>query len=180
MNTSKEVILSLGCVLLVVLIYFANPFHTDSQDPRLRIYGVVTFRMPSRSMEPTIPEDSIFLVSAWPYLFAQPHPGDLIVFSYPKDRSVSYVKRVIATGDSTVEIANGVVLVNGKPVSEEYISQEVSTSDYARSMRRVRVPPKSYFVMGDNRDNSADSRSWGFLPRDHILGKVGAIVIRRH
>jgi signal peptidase I len=180
MNTSKEVIVSLGCVLLVVLIYFANPFHTDSRDPRLRIYGVVTFRMPSRSMEPTIPEDSIFLVSAWPYLLAQPHPGDLMVFSYPKDRSVTYVKRVIATGDSTVEIANGVVLVNGKPVSEEYISHEVSTSDYARSMRRVRVPPKSYFVMGDNRDNSEDSRSWGFVRRDHIIGKVGAIVIRGH
>jgi signal peptidase I len=180
MNTSKEVTISLGCVLLVVLIYFANPFHTDSRDPRIRVYGVVTFRMPSRSMEPTIPEDSIFLVSAWPYLFAQPNPGDLIVFSYPRDRRISYVKRVIATGGSTVEIANGVVLVNSKPVSEEYISREVSTSDYARSMRSVRVPPNSYFVMGDNRDNSEDSRSWGFLPRDHIVGKVGPIVIRGH
>ena len=180
MNTSKEVIVSLGCVLLVVLVYFANPFHTDSWDPRLRIYGVVTFRMPSRSMEPTIPEGSIFVVSAWPYLLAQPHPGDLMVFSYPKDRRIAYAKRVIATGDSTVEIANGVVLVDGKPVSEEYISQDVSTSDYARSMRRVRVPPKSYFVMGDNRDNSEDSRVWGFLPRDHIIGKVGSIVIRGH
>ena len=88
------------------------------------------------------------------------------------------MKRVVATGDSTVEIANGVVLVNGKPISEEYISQDESTSDYARSMRRVRVPPKSYFVMGDNRDNSEDSRSWGFVPRDHIIGKVGSIVVR--
>ena len=69
--------------------------------PQIRIYGVVTFRMPSPSMEPTIPEDSIFLVSAWPYLLAQPHTADLIAFTHPKDRRIAYVKRVVATGDST-------------------------------------------------------------------------------
>ncbi len=77
-----------------------------------------------------------------------------------------------------VEIADGVVLVDGQPLSQQYVAKDASTSTYSRFMRRVRVPPKSYFVMGDNRDNSADSRAWGFLPRDHIIGEVRAILLK--
>jgi signal peptidase I len=77
---------------------------------------------------------------------------------------------------STVEIADGVVLVDDRPLSEKYVARSMAASEYSKSMSRVRVPPMSYFVMGDNRDNSADSRSWGFLPRDNIVGKVGMIL----
>jgi signal peptidase I len=177
MKTSgKEVVLSAGCILLVALIYITNPFHTDSWDPRIRIYGFALFRAPSRSMEPTIPENSIFVVSAWAYVRSEPRAGDIVVFKYPPDPTVSYVKRIIAAGGSTVEIADGTVLVDGQPLSQQYLVKDASM--YARFMPRVRVPPKSYFVMGDNRDNSSDSRSWGFLPRDHIVGEVGTILLR--
>ena len=172
----KEAALVGGCVLLVALVYMINPFNTDSWDPRIRVCGFTIFRAPSRSMEPTIPENSIFLVSAWAYIRSEPSAGDIVVFKYPPDPTVAYVKRIIAIGGSTVEIADGAVLVDGQPLSQQYVARDASTSTYSRFMPRVRVPPKSYFVMGDNRDNSTDSRSWGFVPRDHIIGEVGAIL----
>jgi signal peptidase I len=164
--------------LLVILVYITNPFHTDSWDPRIRVYGVTIFRAPSRGMEPTIPENSTFLVSAWAYLGAEPRPGDVVVFKYPLNPTVAYVKRIIAVGGSTIEISDGVVFVDGRPLSEEYVPPSENASEYARKMRRLRVPPKSYFVMGDNRDNSVDSRAWGFLPGRNIIGKVGTILVK--
>jgi signal peptidase I len=73
------------------------------------VYGLTTFRAPSRGMEPTIPENSIFLVSAWVYLGGEPRPGDVVVFKYPLNPNVAYVKRIIAIGGSTIEIFDGVV-----------------------------------------------------------------------
>jgi len=176
MKLWKAVVFLCGGVLLAILVYITNPFHTDSWDPRIRLYGFTIFRAPSRSMEPTIPENSTFVVSAWAYLGAQPRPGDVVVFKYPLDPNVAYVKRIIAIGGSTIEISDGVVFVDGRPLSEEYVPPGENASEYARKMPRVRVPPKSYFVMGDNRDNSTDSRAWGFVPGDHIIGKVGPIL----
>lgn len=171
-----EVVLLSGCAFLVVLVYAIDPFHTDSWDPRLRLYGFTFFRMPSQSMEPTIPENSVFLVSAWSYVRSEPRSGDIIAFKYPRDPTVKFVKRIIAIGGSTVEIADGVVRVDGRPLSEGYVAKGAAASEYFRDMRRTRVPPTSYFVMGDNRDNSEDSRAWGFLPRKYIIGKVGPIL----
>jgi signal peptidase I len=179
-NPRREVVLAVAFILLAVLIYLANPFHTASWDPRIRLYGATFYRMPSGSMEPTIPEGSIFTVLGWPYVRSEPRAGDLIVFKYPLDPTVAYVKRIVATGGSTIEIANGVVLVDGQPVPEGYVPKAAAVSDYSRTLRRIRVTPLSYFVMGDNRDNSEDSRAWGFVPRDHIVGEVGSILIRGH
>ena len=178
MKLWKAVVLLCGGVLLVILVYITNPFHTDSWDPRIRVYGFTIFSAPSRSMEPTIPENSIFVVSAWAYLGAEPRPGDVVVFKYPLDPGVSYVKRIIAMGGSTVEISDGVVFVDGRPLSEGYVPPSENASEYARKMLPIRVPPKSYFVMGDNRDNSSDSRAWGFLPGDHIIGKVATVLLK--
>ncbi len=127
-------------------------------------------------MEPTIPENSIFVVSAWPYRHSEPAVGDIVVFKYPHDPRVNYVKRIIATGGSMVQIADGVVLVDDRPVPEAYLDKSEVTSDYSRVMAPLRVPRMSYFVMGDNRDNSEDSRAWGFLPRDHIIAQFEAIL----
>jgi signal peptidase I len=154
------------------VVYFLNPLHTPSYDPRLRFWGVTLFRAPTRAMEPTIKPGEVFLVFAWPYRAKDPIAGNIVVFQYPADPSVAYVKRVIATGDSTVEIRDGIVVVNGTALSEPYIDRNRSATKYSRTMPLVRVPSKSYFVLGDNRDDSRDSRTWGFVPRSNIIGEV--------
>jgi signal peptidase I len=159
-------------VALAILTYAANPLGTASLDPRARILGVTVFRMPSRSMEPTIKSDSIFLVSVRAYVRDEPKVGDVVVFDFPPNRDISYVKRIIATGGATVEIRDSEVFVNGKAVTKPYVVKESAQTDHSRNMPPLRVPPNSYFVLGDNRDNSSDSRDWGFVPRDHIFGRV--------
>jgi signal peptidase I len=165
-------ILASGTLLLGGLLYLSNPFHTASWDPRIRLYGFIPFTVPSSSMDPTLPAGSYIFVTGWPYALSSPQTGDIVAFMYPRDTRVSYVKRIIASGGSTVAISNGVVLVNGQPLRERYISDDRATSDYSRNMSPILVPPMTYFVMGDNRDNSEDSRSWGFVPRGNIIGKV--------
>jgi len=164
----------LAALAVAVGVYFQNPLRTGSSDPRLRVAGYKLFRIPSRSMQPTMRQNDAFVVSAWPYRTADPMPGDVVVFQYPLDRSVDFVKRVIAGGGSAVEIVDGVTMVNGKPVDEPYVDPRNNLKEYSRRMALVRVPANAFFVMGDNRDNSTDSRFWGVVPRSHILGKVDA------
>jgi len=130
------------------------------------------FRATSRAMEPTIDPGEIFLVFAWPYREKDPIVGNIIVFRYPANRSVTYAKRVIATGGSTVEIRDGIVVVDGRAVSEPYLDRKQLRTEYSRTMPPVRVPLNNFFVLGDNRDDSRDSREWGFVPRSNILGEV--------
>ena len=126
-------------------------------------------------MQPTLGEGDIFVVSAWPYRNADPMPGDVVVFQYPLERTIAFVKRVIAGGGSTVEIVDGVTVVDGKPVEEPYVDPRNNVKEYSRRMPLVHVPPKAFFLMGDNRDNSDDSRYWGVVPRSQILGKVDSM-----
>ena len=162
----------LTAAALVVGVYFVNPLRTASGDPRLRVAGYTVLRIPSRSMQPTIRQNDTFFVSAWPYMKADPKPGDIVVFQYPLDRSVFFVKRVIAAGSSTVEIVDGAAVVNGIPLEEPYVDPRNKVKEYSRRMSLVRVPANALFVMGDNRDDSDDSRFWGLVPRSHIVGKV--------
>jgi signal peptidase I len=152
--------------------YFLNPLNIPSNDPRLRLWGITLFRQPSRSMEPTIPEGSIFLVSAWGYWHSGPKVGEVVVFRYPLDRSIEYVKRIIAVGGSEVQIADGVVVVDGREIAEPYLNHRQFTDDYSRTFAKTKVPVGAYFVLGDNRSNSADSREWGFLPRTDVIARA--------
>jgi signal peptidase I len=160
-------------VALALALYGLNPLRVPSSDPRLRLFGCTLFRMPSTSMEPTLARGDIFLVSAWPYWHADPRPGDVVVFRWPKDPSVYFIKRIIAAGGSTIEIADGVVMVDGRPIAEPYLKPGAQQSPYSRILGLSHVPAGQYFVMGDNRDNSDDSRSWGFVPRAAILARAG-------
>ena len=96
--------------------------------------------------------------------------GDIIAYLSPMDRSKFYVKRVIALPGDNVEITNGEVWLNGEKLKESYVNPRFNTSE--RSLPPLTVPPHAYYVLGDNRDNSADSRIWGPVADDLITGKV--------
>lgn len=96
--------------------------------------------------------------------------GDIVVFWYPEDPSKSYIKRVIGLPGDTIELHEGVVRVNGRDLEEGYLDSRLNLSH--RSQPPVVVKANYYFVMGDNRDNSSDSRVWGLVPKKYIYGKA--------
>jgi signal peptidase I len=111
------------------------------------------------------------------------HRGDVLVFKYPVEPDRDYIKRVIGLPGETLELKEKKIFINGKPLDEPYVHfleeprrntdlTEVTSSDVRENYGPVTVPPNQYFMMGDNRDNSADSRYWGFMPRDYVKGKA--------
>lgn len=107
------------------------------------------------------------------YLFHMPRRGEIVVFEYPKDTTRDYIKRVIGLPGETIEIRNGQVLINGVPLFEPYLNDAARAQ--TGNMPPQQVPPNAVFVMGDNRGNSSDSRNWGPLPLENIVGKAWLI-----
>jgi len=97
--------------------------------------------------------------------------GDIIVFRYPKDMSETFLKRVTALGGDRLEIKNGVLYVNSQPVQEPYAVHHAPVHSPEESWGPTVVPEGKLFVMGDNRDNSSDSRDWGFVPTSNVIGE---------
>jgi signal peptidase I len=120
-------------------------------------------------MQPRLVDQERIFVNRFVYRFESIRRGDIIVFWYPKDVIKSFIKRVVAMPDDIVEILNGVVFVNGKEVKEPYLKPEFRDYD---SYSRTVVPHDQYFVLGDHRNSSNDSRNWGFVPRSLIYGKA--------
>lgn len=107
--------------------------------------------------------------------------GDVVVFKYPEDPERDFIKRVIGLPGETLEVRRKVVYINGKPLDEPYVhflqpaspeGHELTSYDVRETYGPVTIPPGNYFVMGDNRDNSQDSRYWGFLPAAYVKGKA--------
>jgi signal peptidase I len=96
--------------------------------------------------------------------------GDIVVFWFPDDPSKSYIKRVVGLPEDWVEVREGNVIINGSILNEAYLDPKENLS--TRSLPPVKVKPNYYFMMGDNRDNSSDSRSWGLVPKKYIYGKA--------
>jgi len=129
------------------------------------------------SMLPQLHDGERLLVNKFIYYdvksvsFGHLERGDIVVFWYPEDPSKSYVKRLIAFPGETVEIRDGKVYVNDVELIEPYIRAEYNNSRF-RPFPRTEVKNHTYFVMGDNRDNSADSRTWGFVPEKYVYGRA--------
>ena len=130
---------------------------------------IVNAEIPSESMENTIMTGDRLIALRTAYWFSDPQRGDIVVFHYPDDEEDLYIKRVIGTPGDTVEGKDGKVFVNGKELEEPYVAEEID-EDFGP----YTVPEDSYFMMGDNRNDSWDSRYWEntYVKRDKILGKA--------
>lgn len=137
----------------------------------LNRYIIVSAEVPTGSMENTVMVGDRIIASRLAYALHAPERGDIIVFDFPDDESQKYLKRVIGLPGDTVEIKNGKVYINDSqtPLEENYL-REVPVGDYGP----YTVPEDSYFLMGDNRNDSFDSRFWEhtFATRDEIIGKA--------
>jgi signal peptidase I len=162
----------------------------------VRTYVVQAFKIPTGSMEKNLLIGDHLLVNK--FVFAPTmtslermllpidpiHRGDILVFKFPQDPDRDFVKRVIGLPGETVEMRNKKVFVNGQPIAEPYVQFlfppnesdqspiDVSAQGVQVNYGPVTVPADHYFMMGDNRDNSEDSRFWGFMPRSYVKGKA--------
>jgi signal peptidase I len=161
----------------------------------IRTFVVQAFKIPTGSMEENLLIGDHLLVNK--FVFGPTATGaertllpigtirrtDVIVFKYPEEPDRDFIKRVIGLPGETVEVREKKVYVNGQPLNEPYVHylqapstnsefHEITSFDVRERYGPVTVPPNHYFVMGDNRDNSQDSRYWGFLPRENVKGKA--------
>jgi signal peptidase I len=126
------------------------------------------------SMTPTLTDQERIFINKFTYRFGlgSIERGDTVVFWYPQDPSKSYIKRVIGLPGDTVRIQSGQVFVNGTHLTEEYVPEENRDYNSWRDGHEQVVPPNQYFVLGDHRNSSSDSRMWGWVPRENIYGKA--------
>jgi len=152
----------------------------------IRSFIVQAFKIPSGSMIPTLLVGDHILVNKFlfgpqiPFTqhrvfpFRKPQRGQVVVFLEPTDRKKDFIKRVIGLPGETIEIINRKVHINGEPLQEgEYVYYE--SSRYVRGLDNfapVKIPENAYFMMGDNRENSSDSRVWGPVPFELVKGKA--------
>jgi signal peptidase I len=156
------------------------------------------YQIPSQSMEPTLDVGQRVLVNRFLYHFTDPSPGDIVVFHPPKGAdsgtqcgvpagpqeacptptpeasSQNFIKRIVAGPGDTLAVRNGHPVVNGVEKSEESYIRPCGTAPACNLPKEITIPPGSYFMMGDNRGESDDSRFWGPVPREWIIGKAFA------
>ena len=176
----------------------------------LRAFVAEPYRIPSGSMKPSLLEGDFILVNKYTYgvrmpITAQkifplhnPERGDVLVFRYPNNPKINFIKRVVGLPGDTIEYNNKTLYINGKAANTELIGQDIDQDIFGKiwqvkryqenlnstehevfirnypthEQAKITVPEGAYFVMGDNRDNSEDSRVWGFVPDKLIVGKA--------
>jgi signal peptidase I len=146
-------------ILITILAAFAIFFLLHATVGSFKVYGT--------SMLPSIRDGDYIMVGKVAYLFQPPQRGDVIVFDSPRNPGSDLIKRIIGVPGDTVEVKDGKVFVNKKPLIEPYIMEQPSYS-----YPPLQVPPANYFVLGDNRNNSSDSHIGWFLPKENIIGKA--------
>jgi signal peptidase I len=138
--------------------------------------AVQNFNIEGMSMEPTLHDKELILVDKWSYLFHAPNRGDIIVFVAPPEPSQDYIKRIVAVPGDRITIRDTMVMVDGVRLNETYVDPRRQGNLYAyKSISNMPVPAGEYFVLGDNRIGSSDSRNWGFVPRANIIGRAALV-----
>lgn len=153
----------------------------------IRAFFIQAFKIPSGSMRPALREGDKIMVNKLlfgpkipftDYRFPglrEPKRGDIIVFVYPEDTKKDFIKRLVAVGGEAIEISNGNILIGGETIEAPPEMLKIyyyNRGGYGREEKVVKVPQDHYFVLGDNSDSSRDSRYWGFVPKENIIGRA--------
>jgi signal peptidase I len=139
-------------------------------------FAIQNFNVDGTSMEPNLHNGELILVDKWTYLFRPPARGDVIVFVAPPHPDMDYVKRVIGVPGDVITIRDTVVIVDGVTLNETYVDPRNQGNLFAnKNITNLVVPPNDYFVLGDNRAVSSDSRDWGFVPKANIIGRAAFV-----
>lgn len=142
-------------VVIPIRVFIASPFIVDGE-----------------SMHPTFTNLDYLIVNRFLYTFRDPARGDVIVFRYPGNPSVFYIKRIIGLPGETVSIDHGIITITSAAEEKIALSEPYIVNEDATYTKNVSLGSDEYFVMGDNRPNSSDSRIWGPLPKKDIIGRV--------
>ena len=140
----------------------------------IRYYLVQPFFVKGASMEPTFEDTNYILIDEITYRFRDPERGEVVVFRFPEDRTQFFIKRIIGMPEETVEIKNDKVIIHNKQKPEGFVLEEkyLDAGQHTMGDMRIKLDLNEYFVLGDNRLRSSDSRRWGPLNRSLITGRV--------
>ena len=155
----------------------------------IRAFVVQAFKIPTGSMRMTLIEGDLILVNKFIYgakvpftnfrltALRAPKRGDVVVFIYPEDRKKNFIKRLVGLPGETVEIKGGSIYINDQPALEPIFNQiyYYNKGEFGSEGQKIVVPKDSYFVLGDNSVSSKDSRYWGFVPKEDLLGQAMVI-----
>jgi len=165
---------------VMVSLYFINPYDIKSNNIRPRVFGMDIYRIPSKSMQPLLNPGDIIVVSNKIYLEAPMNRNEIIVFNRSlnknTDKVIPFIKRVVALPGDRLKIEKGLVFVNGRQTTESYIRSSNKVKPYSLGMPEITVPEGKLFVLGDNRDNSNDSRMFGVILKTDVVGKATDIL----
>jgi len=150
-------------IILAMVIYLAYLFVAS------------IFTVSGASMEPNFYEREYLLVNKLNTILDQPKRGDVVVFKFPGELEEKYIKRIIGLPGETVEVKNEEVYINGKKLIEGYLAKDLATSQLS-AQNKWTLQNGEFFVLGDNRLNSNDSRVWGSLPKEYLIGKISYVV----
>jgi len=158
-----------GRVVEELVAWFKTLFSAAVYATLIVTFGFQVARVEGQSMAPTLEDQDRLIVNKLAYQIGDPQVGDIVMLHYPVDTTKSFVKRVVGEPNDTLRSIDGRVYRNDVPLPDDFIPEEYRSHDTWGP--RV-VPDGYYFVMGDHRNNSSDSRSWDYVPKLYILGKV--------
>jgi signal peptidase I len=139
----------------------------------IRYFLIQPFYVNGASMEPNFYDHEYLIIDEISYRFGEPGRGDIIVFRYPSDPKQYFIKRIIGLPGETVEIVDGeIIIYNQQYPDGTYVEEEYLSNGYTIGQKKVKLRSDEYYVLGDNRSSSLDSRSFGPVNRDYVIGRV--------
>lgn len=143
----------------------------------LRYFVMQPFVVEGQSMEPNFHDNELLIVEKVSYQLRQPRRGNVIVFRFPGSPNLNYIKRIVGIPGDRISIHDGAVFINGRRLDEPYLNGEETLAPSFNRVDETALGPNEFFVLGDNRAHSSDSREWGVVPKINIVGRAFLVIL---